>query len=157
MASSLGNSVVSGSFSQPTLTLGSLASPVSSASPATLQYVAGITKYVFYTNAPASGVPTAAGGQLATVAGCPPNLLATTSLSGCVDWCLTGLAVGAPIITPYIVSSISWINTSQNATIPTTLKSEISMKVQNAATVINSSFTGGTPVFKYVINLTQDL
>jgi len=156
MASSLGNSVVSGSFSQPTLTLGSLASPASSANQI-LQYVAGISKYVFYTGAPASGAPTGATGQSVIVAGCPPNLLATTSLSGCVSWCLTGLAVGAPIVVPYIVSSIDWVNTSQNATIPTTLKSEISMKVQNAAPVINSSFTGGTPVFKYVINLTEDL
>jgi hypothetical protein len=31
------------------------------------------------------------------------------------------------------------------------------MKAQNTGPVTNSVFTGGTPVLKYVINLTQDL
>ena len=105
--------------------------------------------------APATGVPTGATGQSVIVAGCPANLLATTTVSGGVTWCLTGAAVAT--VTPYIVGSIDWINNSPNATVPTTLKSQISMRVQNASPVINSAFTGGTPVFKYVINLTQDL
>jgi hypothetical protein len=148
---STGNITFSKSFSQPTLQGGSLAFPLSSANQV-LDYVEGITKYVFYTSAPASGVPIAVGGQAVIVRGVPLNLLQSVSLSGGVTWCLKGSAIITTF--PYIVAGLSWANTS-NA-LPSTAFSEIRMVCENTATIILPVYTGGTAVLKYTINLTID-
>jgi hypothetical protein len=151
--SGAGSVAYSQSFSQPMIQGGSLASPLSSANQI-LDYVEGVTKYVFYTTAPLSGAATPAGGQTVIIRGVPLNLLQSVSLSGNVTWCLKGAA--ALTVFPYIIGALSWANTSPSSIPPSTAFSEIHMVAQTAAAVIVPVFTGGTPVLKYVINLTVD-
>ena len=151
--SASGDVTYSQSFSQPMIQGGSLAFPLTSATQV-LDYVEGVTKYVFYTSAPASGAPTGAGGQSVIVRNVPLNLLQSVSLSGNVTWCLKGAA--ALTVFPYIIGALSWANTSPSSIPPSTAFSEIHMVAQTTAAVIVPVYSAGTAILKYVINLTVD-
>ena len=103
-------------------------------------YVAGFNNYIYYQFAPASGVSF---DTTFSVVGLPVGLVENTTITGTINWIISGAGLTFPLTTrPIHTDSVMVYND--------TLSTTISLQITDIASPV---YTIGTAIYKFIISI----